>query len=106
MARALFAEVNFVARESAGGVDDVTCAEVVERLTDYLEDVLSPDEVATLRSHLSGCDGCTAYLDELRATMSVVGHPPPDDLLEEQTEAGLLDMFRKWVDPDDAGGAR
>jgi hypothetical protein len=86
-------------------VDDLTCAEVVEKLTDYLEEVLSPEEVATLHAHLDECDGCTAYLDELRATMAVVGNPPPTELLEE-TEEGLLEMFRKWVDPDDDGGAR
>lgn len=89
-------------RESADGVDDLTCAEVVERLTEYLEDVLSPEEVATLHAHLSECDGCTAYLDELRTTMSVVGNPPPEDLLGEQTEEGLLELFRGWTEQGDA----
>jgi anti-sigma factor RsiW len=81
-------------------VDDLTCAEVVERLTDYLEEALSADDAAALREHLSGCDGCAAYLDELRATMSLVGNPAPTELFDEQTEEDLLDLFRKWVDPD------
>jgi anti-sigma factor RsiW len=44
-------------------VTELTCAELVERITDYLEGAMTPDEVSRVRAHLSMCDGCTVHLE-------------------------------------------
>ena len=41
-------------------MDGLTCAELVEQITAYLEGALPPDDIAKFRAHLTGCDGCEA----------------------------------------------
>ncbi len=55
-----------------------------DRLSDYLDGELSAGERAALETHLAGCRGCAAALDELRAVIaaagSLVDEPPARDL--------------------------
>jgi anti-sigma factor RsiW len=46
----------------------MTCQEVVELVTDYLDGALAPEDAARLEAHLQGCDGCTAYIEQFRTT--------------------------------------
>jgi len=41
----------------------LTCHEVVEIVTDYLEGALTPDVEERVEAHLALCDGCARYLD-------------------------------------------
>ena len=50
------------------------CQEVVEVLTDYLDDALGAHDRARLEAHLAVCDGCREYLAQFRATISLAGH--------------------------------
>ena len=52
----------------------ISCQEVVEVITDYLEGNLSPENVAIFEAHLGLCDGCRWYLDQMRITIATVGH--------------------------------
>ncbi|OLC00119.1 MAG: anti-sigma factor [Chloroflexi bacterium] len=71
------------------------CREVVELMTDYLDGALSQEDRARFEDHIAGCNGCTAYLEQLRRTRSVIGRlaaePVPAGL-----EAELLSAFRSW----------
>ena len=51
----------------------MTCQELVERVTDYLEGKLAPFTVEQLTAHLQHCDGCTEYIQQMRATIRVSG---------------------------------
>lgn len=51
----------------------IRCRELVELVTDYLEDALPARERETVEAHLRECDGCTAYLTQLRATVALIG---------------------------------
>ena len=53
--------------------EHVTCQEVVELVTDYMEGALSPEETSLFEQHLSFCDGCVRYVDQLRMTIETVG---------------------------------
>jgi anti-sigma factor RsiW len=78
------------------GEPGLTCAQVVELVTSYLEGGLSEAERARFDAHLSECDGCTNYLDQMRVTIAVVGRVREDDLSDE-VRAGLLTAFRGWA---------
>ena len=82
-------------RFRSGRQPELTCAEVVELVSDYLEGSLSEAERARFEEHLSACDGCTAYLDQMRATIEVVGRVEADDL-SEQARTALLETFRSF----------
>jgi predicted anti-sigma-YlaC factor YlaD len=74
------------------------CQQAVELLTDYLEGALSRHEQARLESHLQTCDGCRAYLEQLRATISVLGQArlvPPDP----KVRAELIELYRRYHTP-------
>ena len=78
------------------GKRGLTCVQVVELVTSYLEGGLSEADRARFDAHLSACDGCTNYLDQMRVTIAVVGRVREDDLADE-VRAGLLTAFRGWA---------
>ena len=51
----------------------MNCRQVVELMTDYLEGALSAIDRARFEQHIAGCDGCTAYLAQMRNHRSAVG---------------------------------
>ena len=75
---------------------ELTCIELVELVTDYLEGSLSDEDRTRFDDHVRGCDGCTNYVDQMRTTIAVVGRVEADDLSEE-TKAELLAAFRGWA---------
>jgi anti-sigma factor RsiW len=77
---------------------DIACQELVELVTEYLEDTLPPDEVAAVDQHLADCDACLRYLRQMRATVAALGMVPTDhvtETLSEPTINTLLDAFRQ-----------
>ena len=54
-------------------VEPISCQEVVELVTDYLDGAMSPDHVARFDHHLSLCEGCVFYVDQIRMTIAAVG---------------------------------
>jgi predicted anti-sigma-YlaC factor YlaD len=54
-------------------VGELTCKEVVEIVSDYLEGALSDELRARFDRHISGCDGCTNYLEQMRETIRLSG---------------------------------
>ena len=76
-------------------VEQLSCQELVELVTDYLEGALSPDETARFDEHLARCTGCTAYLEQIRQTIVLTGRLTPESLSPE-AERHLLDAFRGW----------
>ena len=76
--------------------DAISCQELVELVTDYLEGALDAADLRRFEEHLADCGKCTDYLEQLRATIRAVGRVTPDDLSPE-AEAALLEVFRDWT---------
>ena len=74
----------------------LTCIELVELVTDYLEGNLDAYERARVERHLAGCDACTAYIDQMRVTIAVVGRVDVDDI-PDAMKAELMHAFRDWA---------
>lgn len=74
---------------------DIACREMVEFITDYLEGALPRSERKRFERHLAGCDGCTAYVEQMRQTIELVGRIEPDKLTPATRDA-LLHTFRDW----------
>ena len=71
------------------------CRDVVELMTEYLEGGLSASERVRFKDHIAGCDGCRAYLEQLRATRSVLSHVD-EVAVPEGLERELVEAFRSW----------
>jgi anti-sigma factor RsiW len=73
----------------------LTCQELVELVTDYLEGTLPRRQRRRFEQHISGCDACTTYLGQMRATIELTGRLRAKDL-DPDAEAELLAAFRDW----------
>ena len=73
----------------------VPCQQVVEMVTDYLEDAMPATERRRLEHHLSGCRHCTEYLAQIRETIRLAGRVTPEDLTP-QMRTELTDLYRRW----------
>ena len=73
----------------------MTCLELTEVLTDYLEGAMSPEDVARFDAHLALCEGCATYVEQMRETIRTVRA-----LRAEHVEAtvpdAVLEAFRAW----------
>lgn len=77
-------------------LEALSCQELVELVTDYLEGGMAPAERARFEEHIAGCDGCGAYLEQMRATIRLAGRLTPEDVSPE-AERALLSAFRSWA---------
>jgi predicted anti-sigma-YlaC factor YlaD len=75
--------------------DELSCQELVELVTDYLEDTLSPVDRARFEAHLGGCEACSIYLDQMRTTIRVAGSLS-EDAIPPAARGELLQAFRDW----------
>ena len=75
--------------------EHITCQEVVELVSDYLERALPADQASLFEQHINFCDGCSWYLEQLRATVEAVGHVREEDVPAEAKDR-LLVAFREW----------
>jgi anti-sigma factor RsiW len=74
---------------------ELTCREVVELVTAYLDDGLTPADRERFEEHLVFCDGCNNYLEQMRSTIRATGQVRIESLPAE-LEQRLLDTFRGW----------
>jgi anti-sigma factor RsiW len=80
---------------TTGSVPPLTCRELVELVTAYLEGSLPAHERQRFDRHLAECAGCTQYLEQMRLTVSTLGRLPAASI-SPATRDRLLDAFRTW----------
>lgn len=74
---------------------DLVCQQAVELVTAYLEGALSRRDRRRFETHLRACPNCTAYLEQIKATIRLTGAIEPEDLTPE-ARADLTDLYRRW----------
>ncbi len=74
---------------------DIVCQQAVELVTDYLEGALSRRDRRRFEAHLRACPNCSAYLEQIRITITLAGSIEPEDLTP-QARADLTDLYRRW----------
>jgi anti-sigma factor RsiW len=75
--------------------EELSCQELVELITAYLEGALAPSERARFEAHLGFCGGCRTYLDQMRLTIATLGTLPPETI-SPAVQNRLLAAFRDW----------
>lgn len=71
---------------------DITCRQLVEVITDFLEGALPVEERDVIERHLAMCAWCETYLDQVRHTLTVVGRLREDDVPPPMLDA-LAHLF-------------
>jgi predicted anti-sigma-YlaC factor YlaD len=77
------------------GPSHLTCQEIVELVTEYLEGALGAGQATLFEEHMNFCDGCEWYLQQMRLTVAAVGHIEEEEVPPDTREQ-LLTAFRKW----------
>jgi len=78
-----------------GKTDEMTCQELVELVTAYLDMALDPETERRFEEHLAECPSCPAYVEQIRLTIAALGSIRAADLPPVTREA-LLTHFRTW----------
>jgi hypothetical protein len=78
--------------------DHVTCQEVVELVTAYLDRSLPADETTLFEQHLNFGEGCVWYVEQMRGTIEATGRIAEDDIPAGARDR-LLTAFRNWSAP-------
>ncbi len=72
------------------------CRELVERITDYLEDALDERQRTLVEAHLQLCNGCANYVEHVRIVIRASeGLAEPDRL--DEVDSGVMEIFRDWA---------
>jgi anti-sigma factor RsiW len=73
----------------------MTCQELVELVTEYLEGALSDLDRVRFEEHIALCPMCQVHLEQLRVTVRELG-----TLHEQDIDPGILaelrERFRTW----------
>jgi anti-sigma factor (TIGR02949 family) len=75
-------------------VAGLSCGQVLDQLSDYLDRELAQERRRQLEDHLRGCDGCARFGGELAATVrELKAH-----LQAERLPSGFRDRLREALD--------
>jgi anti-sigma factor RsiW len=74
---------------------EMPCRELVEVITDYLEDALPDRDRLRFEAHLAECDECRDYVAQFEQTIALSGRVEPDQLPPGLRDE-LLSAFRAW----------
>jgi anti-sigma factor RsiW len=72
------------------------CQEMVELITDYLEDALSRRDRRGFERHLVGCEHCTEYLAQMRHMLSLADQLLVPEDLSPEIRHEFANIYRKW----------
>jgi len=75
---------------------EFSCQEMIEVVTNYLEDALPPDEQQRFERHLSYCAGCNTYVEQIRETIRQTGMVPREESLPTALREEIVARFRDW----------
>ena len=73
----------------------LSCREVVQLVTEYLEDTMAPETRLRFERHIAICPPCRSFLGQMRETLRVTGELTEESLSPEARET-LLEAFRDW----------
>jgi anti-sigma factor RsiW len=72
----------------------LSCQDLVELVTDYIENAPPAEERRRFEHHLRYCPGCATYVDQIRETIRVTGRLPRKEPLAPALRGRLLSQFR------------
>jgi len=75
--------------------EHLSCQEVVELVTEYLDGALTAERASLFEQHLNFCDGCVWYVDQIKMTVDAVGEVREEDVPPEARDR-LMTAFRAW----------
>jgi anti-sigma factor RsiW len=84
-------------------IKSINCRQAVALISDYLDGALTTRNRLRLERHLAACDACSAYLDQMRVTITLTGTVGPEDLSPEALEelCNIFDLYHGESEDDE-----
>lgn len=76
----------------------LSCQQLTELVTDYLERRMPLGQRVRFRLHLATCPGCRRYLHQMQRTVAATGQLPTEPL-PAAVKDELMRRFRNWRPP-------
>ncbi len=83
----------------------LTCQQLTELVTDYLEGRLTLGQKLSFQMHLGMCRHCRSYLKQMRLTLRTVGKIDVEKEVPAEVREDLLKRFRDWKNRGGSGPA-
>jgi anti-sigma factor RsiW len=78
-----------------GRAQPLVCQQMVELITDYLEEAMPRSLRRRFEAHLAGCEHCSEYLEQMRTTIRLSGRLRAEDLSPQMSEE-FAAIYRRW----------
>jgi len=75
---------------------EMPCQQLVELVTAYFDDGLSRRDRRRFETHISGCDHCTIYVEQMRQVIAASGRLTEEEDIPAGAREELLAAFRGW----------
>jgi anti-sigma factor RsiW len=75
-------------------VEELSCEELVELVTDYFDGALAPAERARFEAHVASCPGCERHLAQMRTTIALAAASRAVE--DDPDVTALLAAFRDY----------
>jgi anti-sigma factor RsiW len=76
--------------------EQLVCMQIVELVTGYLEGTLPRADRRRFEAHLSGCEHCTEYLEQMRITIRLTGRLAAEDLTPAMRQE-FAELYSRWA---------
>ena len=80
----------------------MTCQDVVELVTAYLERTMPDEERARFEAHLAVCAGCDVYVRQMQRTVELLGSASTASV-SQRARQRLMDTFADWKPVNPSG---
>ncbi|HEX6479021.1 MAG TPA: zf-HC2 domain-containing protein [Ktedonobacteraceae bacterium] len=74
----------------------LTCQEVVELITDYLENALLPQKMEQLEKHFAACPPCMEYLKQVKLIIELLSKLTQSPAIPSMKKREFLQIFQNW----------
>jgi anti-sigma factor RsiW len=78
--------------------DGLSCRELVEIVTDYLEGTMPESDRRRFDEHIDDCPYCRRYVEQMRVVIRTLGRLDEESLPREAMDE-LLEAFQSWKRP-------
>lgn len=72
----------------------LTCREILEKLSEYIDEDLDPSMCDQIEEHMSGCSPCVAFVNTLKKTVKLVNTAGNEVIVPEEVRGKLHDFLR------------
>jgi anti-sigma factor RsiW len=73
-----------------------SCLEVFERLSEYLDGELSPQDCVEIQEHIRDCEPCVAFVESLKTSIRASGELRPKESVRELPDETREKLKAAW----------